>query len=61
MKIKVKNETDNTKLYFDDIDSAITQIKREMRWNQTLAESNLRLKPKSITIKMKIYEIKKDE
>jgi hypothetical protein len=61
MKIEVKNQTDNTELYFEDIDSAITQIKREMRWNQTLAESNLSVKPKCITIKMKIYEIKKDE
>jgi hypothetical protein len=61
MKIEVKNQTDNTELYFDDIDSAITQIKREMRWNQTLAESNLSIKQKCITIKMKIYELKKNE
>jgi hypothetical protein len=54
MKIKVKNKTDNTELYFDDIESAITQIKREMRWNQTLAESNMEVKPECITIKMEV-------
>jgi len=52
MKIKVHNKTDNTELEFEDIESAITQIKRELRWNQTVLESNTGVEVKSITIKI---------